>query len=60
MVKNLTAMWETRVQYLRKILWRREWLPTTVFWPGEFHREWSLAGYSEHIIYSGLGKFTDI
>ena len=20
-----------------KILWRREWLPTRVFWPGEFH-----------------------
>jgi len=20
-----------------KIPWRREWLPTPVFWPGEFH-----------------------
>ena len=29
-VKNLPAVWE-------KILWRRERLPTPVFWPGEFH-----------------------
>ena len=28
-----------------KIPWRKEWLPTPVFWPGEFHglyRPWSL------------------
>ena len=25
--------------------WRREWLPTPVFWPGEFHSQRSLAGY---------------
>ena len=29
-----------------KILWRREWLPTPVFLPGEFYGERSLAGYS--------------
>ena len=29
-VKNLPAMWE-------KILWRRERLPTPLFWPGELH-----------------------
>ena len=29
-----------------KIPWRREWLPTPVFWPGEFHGQRSLAGYS--------------
>ena len=29
-----------------KIPWRREWLPTLVFLPGEFHRQRSLAGYS--------------
>jgi len=33
-VKNLPAMWETWVQSLG---WRRERLPTPVFWPGEFH-----------------------
>ena len=26
--------------------WRREWLPTPVFLPGEFHGQKSLAGYS--------------
>ena len=35
MVKNLPAMWETWVRSLgRKIPWRREWLPTPVFLPG--------------------------
>ena len=29
-----------------KIPWRREWLPTPVFLPGESHRQRSLAGYS--------------
>ena len=30
----------------RKIPWRREWLPTSVFLPGEFHGQRSLVGYS--------------
>jgi len=29
-----------------KILWRREWQPTPVFLPGEFHGQRSWAGYS--------------
>ena len=29
-----------------KIPWRRERLPTPVFWPGEFHGQRSLVGYS--------------
>ena len=32
--------------WVGKIPWRREWLPTPVFWPGEFHGERSLVGYS--------------
>ena len=32
-VMNLPAMRET---WIGKIPWRREWLPTPVFWPGEF------------------------
>ena len=32
--------------WVRKIPWRREWQPTTVFLPGEFHEQRSLAGYS--------------
>ena len=31
---------------VRKILWRREWLPTPVFLPGVSHGQRSLAGYS--------------
>ena len=29
-----------------KIPWRREWLPTPVFLPGEFHGQRSLVGYN--------------
>ena len=31
---------------VRKIPWRREWLPAPVFLPGEFHGQRSLVGYS--------------
>ena len=31
--------------WVGKIPWRREQLSTTVFWPGEFHGQRSLAGY---------------
>ena len=38
LVKNLPTMREIRIQSLGwKILWRREQLPTPVFWPAEFH-----------------------
>ena len=47
MVKNLPAVQETWVQLLvRAIPWRREWLPTLVFLPGESHGQRSLVGYS--------------
>ena len=42
MVKNLPAKQEAQV---RKIPWRREWLPTP-FLPAEFHGLRSLEGYS--------------
>ena len=32
--------------WARKIPWRRNWLPTPVFLPGEFHGQGSLVGYS--------------
>ena len=32
--------------WVRKIPWRREWLPTPVFFPGKFHGHSSLTGYS--------------
>ena len=47
MIRNLLAIWETRVQSLvRKIPWRREWLSSPVFLPGESHGQRSLVGYS--------------
>ena len=50
-VKHLPARQETsrrcRFQpWAGKIPWRREWLPTPVFLPGEFDGQRSLAGYS--------------
>ena len=32
--------------WIGEILWRREWLPTPVFLPGEFHGQRSLEGYT--------------
>ena len=40
MVKNLPVMRETKVQSLGwESPWRKEWQPTPVFLPGEFHGE---------------------
>ena len=49
LVKNLPAMWDTWVQSLRWVgkIWRREQLPTPVFWPGEFHGLYSPWGCKE-------------
>ena len=32
--------------WVGRMLWRRAWQPTPIFLPGEFHGQWSLAGYS--------------
>ena len=41
MIKNLPRVWKTCVG---KIPWRREWLPTPVFLPGESHGQRRLEG----------------
>ena len=47
MAKNLPAMQETRFKPLvRKMPWRRDWLPIPVFLPEKSHGQRSLAGYS--------------
>ena len=47
MVKNLPTVPELRFNpWVRKMPWRREWLPTPIFLPGEFHGQRSLVGYS--------------
>ena len=41
-------MWDTWVNpWVGKIPWRKEWLPTPVFWPGEFHGLYSSWGCKE-------------
>ena len=46
-MKNIPAMPETQVLSLSwKDSLRREWLPTSVFLPGEFHGQKSPVGYS--------------
>ena len=46
MARNLPAMQETQIGSLGlEDPWRREWLSTPVFLPGEFHGQRSLAGY---------------
>ena len=48
LVKNLPAVQEIWVQsWVGKIPWRRERLPTPVFWPGECHRLYSPWGCKE-------------
>ena len=47
MVKNLPANAGDRFSpWVRKIPWRKKWLPTPVFLPGESHGQRSLVGYS--------------
>ena len=46
-VKNLPAIQETWAQSLGwEDEWKRKWQPTPVFFPGEFHGQRSLVGYS--------------
>ena len=45
MVKNLPATQENWVRYMGRFPWGREWLPTPVFLPGQFHGQRSLVGY---------------
>ena len=47
MVKNLPIMTILGFNtWVGKIPWKREWQPTPVFLPGEFHGHRSLVGYS--------------
>ena len=50
LVKNPPTMWETWVRSLgwEDPLWRREKLPTPVFWPGEFYGLYSPGGRVGH------------
>ena len=51
LVKNLPAMQRPGFNpWVGKIHWRREWLPTPVCWPGEFHGLYSTWGRKESAI----------
>ena len=55
MVKNLPAIWRSGFNtWVRKIPWRRKWLPTPASLLGEFHELRSLAGYSPCKIYNPI------
>ena len=46
-VNNLPAVRKSGFNpWVREIPWKREWQPTPVFLPGEFHGQRSLVGYS--------------
>ena len=48
LVKNSPAMWRLWFDpWVGKIPWRREKLPTLVFWPGEFHGLYNPWGLKE-------------
>ena len=48
LVKNPPAMWRPGFDpWVGKIPWRKERLPTPVFWPGEFHERDSPWGSKE-------------
>ena len=44
--------------WVGKVSWRREWLPTPVFWPGELHGLYSPWGHKESDPTEGLSLFT--
>ena len=46
--------------WVRKIPWRREWLLTPVFFPGESHGQRSLVGYSNYIGQKDVFLFPDL
>ena len=43
-IKNLPANVGDARDWVRKILWRRKWQPTSVFLPGESQGQWYLVG----------------
>ena len=48
LVKNPPAMRSPGFDsWVGKVPWRREWLPTSVLWPGEFHGLYSSGGHKE-------------
>ena len=49
-VPCVQKMFPKFIPWVWKIPWRREWLPTPVFLPGELHGQRSLVGYKQRIL----------
>ena len=67
MIKNPPAMWETQVRSLgQEDALGKGMVPTPIFFPGEFHEERSLVGYSPwghcvlHLQHSLISLITDL
>ena len=55
MVKNLQETWVRPL--FGKIRWRREWQPTSVFWPGESHGQSKELDTTERLtFFTGIPK----
>ena len=60
MVKNLPAMQRPGFDpQVRKIPWRRKWLPTPGFLPGEFYGQRSLTSYTFHGVAKSQTRLSD-
>ena len=61
LVKNLFASRRPKFHpWVEKIPWRRERLPTPVFWPGEFHGLYSCKEYGVWGVEKGLATHSSI
>ena len=59
LVKNPSAMMRPGFNpWVGKIAWRREWLPTPVFLPGEFHGQRSVTVHGIAKSWTRLSNFT--
>ena len=45
--------------WVGKMPWKREWLPTSVFWAGEFHGQRNLVGYTVHGVTKSQTQLSD-
>ena len=45
--------------WVEKIPWRSEWLPTSIFLPGEFHGQKNLVGYSPLVCKELVTRLSD-
>ena len=58
MVRNMPAMQKPGFNpWVRKISWRKEWLPTPVFMPEEFHGQRNVVGVTNTTLLNKILNF---